>query len=65
VAAFVRAPEGDGCAQRFIRTVKETLPWVRRFDTVEDLRPALLAFRQACNEQWPIERHGNRPRATI
>ncbi|MFO7855106.1 MAG: IS3 family transposase, partial [Paracoccaceae bacterium] len=23
--AFVRAPEGDGCAERFIRTLKETL----------------------------------------
>jgi transposase InsO family protein len=28
--AFVRAPEGNGCAERFIRTLKENLLWVRR-----------------------------------
>ena len=25
--AFVRAPEGNGCAERFIRTLKENLLW--------------------------------------
>src|SRR3954462_15972211 len=34
--AFVRAPEGNGCAERFIRTLKENLLWVRTFDTVAD-----------------------------
>ena len=33
--AFVRAPEGNGCAERFIRTLKENLMWIRTFDTVE------------------------------
>jgi putative transposase len=47
--AFVRAPEGNGCAERFIRTLKENLLWVRTFDTVEDLRQALLAFRETYN----------------
>ncbi len=46
--AFVRAPEGNGCAERFIRTLKENLLWVRTFDTVEDLRQALLDFREIC-----------------
>jgi putative transposase len=27
--AFVREPEGNGCAERFIRTLKENLLWVR------------------------------------
>src|SRR3712207_3275481 len=40
--AFVRAPEGNGCAERFIRTLKENPLWVRTFDTVEELRVALL-----------------------
>ena len=40
--AFVREPEGNGCAERFIRTLKENLLWVRRFDTIEDLRLALM-----------------------
>jgi putative transposase len=56
--AFVRAPEGNGCAERFIRTLKENLLWVRTFDTVEDLRQALLVFRESYNTTWLIERHG-------
>ena len=56
--AFVRAPEGNGCAERFIRTLKENLLWVRTFDTTEELRQALLAFRETCNTTWLIERHG-------
>jgi putative transposase len=59
--AFVRAPEGNGCAERFIRTLKENLLWVRTFDTVEQLRQALLAFRETYNATWLIERHGFRP----
>jgi putative transposase len=59
--AFVRAPEGNGCAERFIRTLKENLLWVRTFDTVEELRAALLEFRDAYNTTWLIERHGFRP----
>ena len=45
--AFVRAPEGNGCAERFIRTLKENLLWVQTFDTVEELRQALIAFKDA------------------
>ena len=56
--AFVRSPEGNGCAERFIRTLKENLLWVRTFDTVEELRQALLAFRETYNNTWLIERHG-------
>ena len=63
--AFVRASEGNGCAERFIRTLKENLLWVRTFDTVEELRQALLEFRDAYNATWLIERHGFRPPATI
>jgi transposase InsO family protein len=59
--AFVRAPEGNGCAERFIRTLKENLLWVRTFATVEELRRALLAFREVYNATWLIERHGFRP----
>ena len=47
--AFVRAPEGNGCAARFIRTLKEDLLRVRTFDTTEELRLALLAFRETCS----------------
>jgi len=56
--SFVRAPEGNGIAERFIRTLKENLLWVRTFETVEELRLALLEFKRLYNEQWLIERHG-------
>jgi len=56
--AFVRAPEGNGCAERFIRTLKENLLWVRTFETIEELRQALLEFRETYNATWLIERHG-------
>src|SRR6185437_5385190 len=63
--AFVRAPEGNGCAERFIRTLKENLLWVRTFDTVEELRQALLAFRESYNTTWLIERHGFQTPAAV
>ena len=63
--AFVRAPEGNGRAERFIRTLKENLLWVWTFDTVEQLRQALIEFRAVYNATWPIERHGFRPPAAI
>ena len=55
--AFVRAPEGNGCAERFIRTLKENLLWVRWFETIEELRQALLDFQRTYNKEWIIERH--------
>ena len=63
--AFVRAPEGNGCAERFIRTLKEQLLWVEHFATVEDLRQALLAFRERYNREWLIGRHGHRTPAAV
>ena len=63
--AFVRAPEGNGCAERFIRTLKENLLWVRTFDTVEELRQALLGFREIYNTIWLIERHGFQTPAAV
>jgi transposase InsO family protein len=63
--AFLRAPEGNGCAERFIRTLKENLLWVRTFTTIEELRQALLAFRDTYNSIWLIERHGFRSPAVI
>ena len=55
--SFVRAPEGNGVAERFIRTLKEQLLWVRTFDTVEELRQALLEFKERFNTHWLLQRH--------
>jgi putative transposase len=58
--AFVRQPEGNGCIERFFRTLKEQLLWVRHFSTLEELRQALLAFKERYNQEWLIERLGYR-----
>jgi putative transposase len=63
--AFVREPEGNGCVERFIRTLKENLLWVRRFATVEELRLALHAFKDTYNQTWIVERHGYQTPAAV
>ena len=59
--AFVRQPEGNGCVERFIRTLKEQLRWVRTFQTVEELRRALAEFRERYNQRWIVQRHNYLP----
>ena len=46
----------NGCIERFFRTLKEQLLWVRRFRNLEELRDALREFRQRYNEHWILER---------
>ncbi len=58
--SLVREPEGNGCAERFIRTLKEQLLWVRRFATVAEWVEALREFKPSYNERWLIQRHGHR-----
>ena len=53
--ARISAPEGNGCAERFIRT----------FETIEELRQALLEFRETDNNSWLIQRHGFIPPAAF
>jgi len=38
--------------------LKESLLWIRRFDTVEELRLALLEFKGTYNREWIVGRHG-------
>ena len=54
--AFVREPEGNGCIERFFRTLKEQLLWVRHFQSVPELVRALEEFRALYNQHWLIER---------
>jgi transposase InsO family protein len=56
--SFVRQPEGNGVAERAVRTLKEQLLWVRHFATVEELRQALAAFAAEYNASWMRQRHG-------
>ena len=39
--SFVREPEGNGVAERFIRTLKENVLWVRSFETNRGTPPRL------------------------
>ena len=50
--SFVREPEGNGWAERFIRILKDNLLWVRTFATVEELRQALIEFKEQYNRRW-------------
>jgi hypothetical protein len=61
--SVVREPDGNGVAERFIRTLKENLLWVRHFAKVAELVEALREFKRMYNEQWLIERMGSARRA--
>ena len=63
--SFVRQPEGNGVAERFIRTLKENLLWVRHFETIEELRLALLDFAAWYNTHWLVARHRHRTPAEV
>ena len=63
--AFVRQPEGNGRIERFFRTLKEQLLWVRHFTDIEDLQQALRTFKETYNQQWLIERLGFRAPAVV
>ena len=63
--SFVREPEGNGVAERFIRTLKENLLGVRSFDTIETLRLALLEFKRTYTEQWMLEKYHYRSPAQV
>lgn len=54
--SFVRQPEGNGCIERFFRTLKEQLLWLRRFRDLDELRDALHAFQRRYNEHWILQR---------
>jgi putative transposase len=59
-AAFLGEPETNGCAERWIRTLKEQCLWVELHDTVDELRQAVAGFVQSYNSQWLIGRLGHR-----
>jgi transposase InsO family protein len=63
--SFVRAPEGNGVAERFIRTLKEQLLWVENFTSLEELQEALARFQEQYNEHWIVERHGYKTPAEV
>ena len=59
-AAFLGEPETNGCAERWIRTLKEQCLWVALHDTIDQLRQAVTGFVDRYNSSWLIQRHGHR-----
>ena len=53
---FKWPPEHDARKEK----IKENLLWTRSFDTIDELREALLEFRDRYNQEWIIERHSYR-----
>jgi putative transposase len=58
--AFVWQPEGNGCIERFFRTLKEQLLWIYHFHDLDELQTALAEFRDRYNNSWIIGRLGYR-----
>lgn len=58
--AYVGEPPCNGCAERFIRTLKEQCIWSRAWRTIDELAAGVRSFIAAYNNGWLIERHGHR-----
>jgi transposase InsO family protein len=58
--AYPGEPECNGCAERWIKTLKEQCLWARLYRDVDDLRQAVAAFVELYNTRWLIERLGHR-----
>lgn len=58
--AYHYEPETNGCAEKFIQTLKEQVLWIERFDTFEELRARVRAFTVTYNHEWLLERHNYR-----
>ena len=64
--SFVREPQGNGVAERFIRTLKDRLLRTRDLDTVEELNQALREWRILYNEHRRLaQRHRHRSPAQV
>jgi len=58
---IVREPEGNGCIERFCRTLKEQPLWVWHLQSVPQPACALEELRALYNQHWLIERLGFEP----
>jgi len=55
--SFVAEPQCNGVSERFIRTLKDQLLWLRSFETVAALNEALSAFKAHYNSTWLVAKH--------
>jgi len=58
--AFVRQPETNGVAERFIRTLKEQIVFGRVYQDIEEVRAAIRAYFERYNQHWLLEKNAYR-----
>ncbi|TAL41160.1 MAG: hypothetical protein EPN91_11335, partial [Salinibacterium sp.] len=58
--APIGRPTGNAVAERFIRTLKEEVLWLRDFDTVADVKAAVAAWLPVYNQRRPHQALGYR-----
>lgn len=58
--SYVGEPSCNGCAERFIRTLKEQCIWSKTWRDAQELTEGVAAFVELYNHEWLIERHGHR-----
>jgi transposase InsO family protein len=63
--AFVRQPQGNGVIERFFKTIKEQLLWLRCFETIDEMREAVEQWVQNYNSYWMVAKHEYRTPADI
>lgn len=56
--AFVREPETNGVAERFIRTLKEQIVFGRIYQNIETVRAAVRDDFECYNQHWLLEKNG-------
>jgi transposase InsO family protein len=56
--SFVEEPQTNGVVERFNRTLKEQVVYGRAFQNIDEVRTAMLDFRQEYNRQWRLAKLG-------
>ncbi|WP_217478207.1 integrase core domain-containing protein [Paraburkholderia humisilvae] len=56
--AFVAEPQTNGVAERFNRTMKEQAIHGRIFRNVDEVRDAVVDFKDRYNREWRLEKLG-------
>ncbi|MCP4871550.1 MAG: transposase [Proteobacteria bacterium] len=62
---YVGQPQGNGIAERMMKTLKHQLLWLKTWDDVDQVNEALQAFRETYNNHWMVGRWGYKSPATV
>jgi hypothetical protein len=57
--ALLGEPKTNGCAERWIRTLKDQCLWAQLHDTIDEFRQAGTGFVDRGNTSWRFQRHGH------